>query len=258
MLGTWKGIALHKEVLLSHVFWHKYTKHYHFANVKFPGRKHTLHVNSCPDHSREQKTASSMSASPYSLNVPAKTWPKKNPTLSNPTAQFLHVHHCLFPTADPFKDFRAQSCLSEPYTSTGLDEFPTYCVLEQHNGFPGLPAEEPVRADWWMAAREPAVEYGTLCLVSTTAEVVGRVYSAGDTLGRKGVEKEQNDFQCLAFTLNPPLKVIASWKHTIAYKGLQFHTVLLVFHGHQWIFSLFFTQIAPLKAKWNPAQVQGL
>lgn len=103
------------------------------------------------------------------------------------------------------KTSRAQSCLSEPYTSTGLDEFPTYRVLEQHNGFPGLPAEEPVRADWWMAAREPAVEYGTLCLVSTTAEVVGRVYSAGDTLGRKGVEKEQNDFQCLAFTLNPPL-----------------------------------------------------
>lgn len=109
------------------------------------------------------------------------------------------------PLPTPSKTSRAQSCLSEPYTSTGLDEFPIYRVLEQHNGFPGLPAEEPVRADWWMAAREPAVEYGTLCLVSTTAEVVGRVYSAGDTLGRKGVEKEQNDFQCLAFTLNPPL-----------------------------------------------------
>lgn len=112
MLGTWKGIALHKEVLLSHVFWHKYTKHYHFANVKFPGRKHTLHVNSCPDHSREQKTASSVSASPYSLNVPAKTWPKKTPHISNPTAQFLHVHRCLFPTADLFKDFQG-SVLSQ-------------------------------------------------------------------------------------------------------------------------------------------------
>lgn len=98
-LGARRGITLNKKVLLSCVFWHKYPKQYHFANVKFPGRKHTLHANSCPDHSRGRTTAKpqvSISSWPRCVN---EDMTRKKPHAPCPTARLLHVQFWLFPPA---------------------------------------------------------------------------------------------------------------------------------------------------------------
>lgn len=121
--------------------------------MKFPGRKHTLHVNSCPDNSREKRTAKPHVCTSSWLQHSNKDMTRKKPFTSSPTARAV-MHPWLLPTANGvnqlLKDCRTQSHVSENYASTGLGEFPTQHVLGLQDGFPRPPAE-PVRADWWVA-----------------------------------------------------------------------------------------------------------
>lgn len=76
-----------------------------------------------------------------------------------------------------------------------------------------------------------------------------------DTLGSSGLEKEKNQLQYLAFTLNFPLEFMEAHTST----SLQFHTVPLVFCLYQWSLLCFRHQKNQLQ-KWseNTARVQGL
>lgn len=69
-----------------------------------------------------------------------------------------------------------------------------------------------------------------------------------DTLGSSGLEKEKNQFQYLAFTLNFPLEFMEAHTST----SLQFHTVPLVFCLYQWSLLCFMHQKnPPTKVKWK-------
>lgn len=137
--------------MLSCVFWHKYTKQYHFANVKFPGRKHTLHVNSCPDHSRGRRTAELQVSISSQLRCSNEDTTRKKPHTPEPSVWPLHVQSWLVPPQprglnNSSKTCGAQSRRREMYVATGLGELPTHRVLGLRDGLPRLPAEGPLRA----------------------------------------------------------------------------------------------------------------